>query len=160
MADPVPEGFAAPRVPDGWDKLASAPAGTLWAAAQPADLDDPGRFRANLVLTCDDTGGLGFRDWQVGTDETLPRLLTDFLLVDLERLEIDGRPGGRRLAHHVDAAGRALTMEQWFVQDQDRGWSLTATVETWSYDALADECAAVAGSWRPLSATKAGDPDA
>lgn len=153
MADPGPPRFVAPMVPEGWDKLARAPAGTLWAAAQHVGLtpDRPGRFRANLVLTCDDLGPLTFRDWQVGTDELLPRQLTDYLLIDLERLEIDGRPGGRRLAHHVDAEARALTMEQWFVQDGDRGWTLTATTETWSYDALADQLADVAAAWRPVS---------
>lgn len=159
MAEPQPPRFAIPPLPPGWDKLARAPRGTLWAAVQQVDLDDPGGFRATLVLTCDDLGGLGFREWQVGTDETLPRLLADYLLVDLERLEIDGRSGGRRLAHHVDPAGRALTMEQWFVHDERRGWTLTATTDTWTYDALADECAAVAAAWRPVSGVEAGRDD-
>lgn len=151
MAEPANPRFAAPRVPDGWDKLARPPAGTLWAAAEPADLASPERFRANLVLTCDDTAGLTFRDWQVGTEEVLPRMLDDFLLVDLERVEVDGLPGGRRLAHHVDARGRALTMEQWFTLSGERGWTLTATCETWTYDELADVLAALAAEWRPVS---------
>lgn len=147
---------SAPRVPRGWDKLARPYEGTVWSAAQPADLDQPDRFRANLVLTLDALGGLTFRDWQVGSDEILPRMLQDYLLVDLERLEVDGHPGGRRLAHHVDRAARALTMEQWFVADDDRGWTLTATVETWSYDELADELAEVAAAWRPLTGATGG----
>lgn len=150
MAEHAPPTFDSPTVPDGWDKLANPPTGTVWAAAEQVNLDDAtGRFRANLVLTCDDLGGLTFRDWQVGTDEVLPRVLTDFVLIDLERLDLEGRPGGRRLAHHVDADGRALTMEQWFVAANDRGWTLTATCETWFYDALADEWAEVAARWRP-----------
>lgn len=153
MADVL---LAAPRVPKGWDRVARPHAGTVWAAVQPVDLDQPDRFRANLVLTCDALGGLTFRDWQVGSDEVLPRMLQDFLLVDLERLEVDGRPGGRRLAHHVDQVARALTMEQWFVADDDRGWTLTATVETWSYDELADELAEVAAAWRPVTGASAG----
>ena len=148
--------FSAPRVPGGWDKVARPHAGTVWTAVQPVDLAQAGRFRANLVLTCDALGGLSFRDWQVASDEVLPRMLQDFLLVDLERLEVDGRPGGRRLAHHVDRAARALTMEQWFVADDDRGWTLTATVETWSYDELADELAEVAEAWRPLTGGSEG----
>jgi hypothetical protein len=83
-------------------------------------------------------------------------MLDDYLLVDLERLVVDGRPGGRRLAHHVDQAGRALTMEQWFVADDQVGWTLTATVETWSYDAVADELAEVAAAWRPLTGPRVG----
>jgi hypothetical protein len=131
--------------------MRQAPPTTVWAAVEPLDLDDPGRFRANLVLTCDDTTAMTFRDWQAATDEVLPHVLDDYLLVDLERIELDGHPGGRRLAHHADAAGRALTMEQWFVLDGDRGWTLTATCETWSYDELAEAFAAVAEAWRPVS---------
>jgi hypothetical protein len=123
----------------------------VWTAVEPADLDRAGAFRGNLVLTCDALGGLTFRDWQVASDQVLPTMLQDYVLVDLERIELDGRPGGRRLAHHVDQAARALTMEQWFVADGDRGWTLTATVETWSYDGLADELAEVAASWRPVT---------
>lgn len=146
--------FSPPAVPQGWDKVARPGPGTLWTAVEPLDLDRPDWFRANLVLTCDDLGGLTFRDWQVASDEVLPRMLRDYLVVDLERLEVDGRPGGRRLAHHVDASARALTLEQWFVADAGRGWTLSATVETWDYDALADELAEVAAAWRPLT----GDP--
>ena len=160
MADPRTTGapaFAAPLVPAGWDKVARPRPGTLWTAVEPVDLEQPGRFRSNLVLTRDDLGGLTFRDWQVASDQVLPRMLQDFVLVDLERLDLDGRPGGRRLAHHVDQAARALTMEQWFVADGDLGWTLTATVETLSYDALADALAEVAASWRPLTGLEAGD---
>ncbi|MBL0749815.1 hypothetical protein [Nocardioides baculatus] len=152
MAD-VP--FSPPGVPQGWDKLARPTPGTLWTAVQPLELERPDRFRANLVLTRDDLGGLTFRDWQVGSDEVLPTMLRDYLLLDLERIDVDGQPGGRRLAHHVDGKARALTMEQWFVADGDRGWTLTATVETWSYDALADELAAVAAGWQPLTGAPA-----
>lgn len=139
-----------PAAPAGWEEL-EVPA-TLWAAVGPREPEDPpDRFRPNLVLTCDDLTGTSLRDWQVATDDLLPRSLTDYLLIDLERIEIDGHPGGRRLAHHVDAAGRALTMEQWFTLHDDRGWTLTATIDTWRYDELADACAASADQWRPVS---------
>ena len=154
MADLPP--FSPPGVPLGWDKVARPRPGTVWTAVEPADLEQRDRFRANLVLTCDALGGLTFRDWQVASDEVLPTMLQDYLLIDLERLEVDGRPGGRRLAHHVDHAARALTMEQWFVAGDDLGWTLTATVETWSYDGVADELAGIAASWRPLTGTSAG----
>ena len=55
------------------------------------------------------------------------------------------------LAHHVDGAGRALTMEQWFTLDGDRGWTLTATCETWSYDEVAEVFADLAEAWRPVT---------
>jgi hypothetical protein len=79
----------------------------------------------------------------------LPRMLDGYLLVDLERLEFHGRPAGRRLAHHTGPGGQALTMEQWFTQIDDVGYTLTATVETARYDALADTLAAAAASWSP-----------
>ncbi len=133
------------------------PPTTLWAAVEPLDPDDSRRFRANAVLTCDDTTQMSFRDWQVATDEVLPRALADYLVIDLEKVEIDARQGGRRLAHHVDADGRALTMEQWFVLEGDRGWTLTATCETWSYDDLAEAFAAIAANWRPVSGIATSD---
>ena len=135
-----------------------SPPTTLWAAVEPLDLDEPERFRANVVLTCDDTTGMSFRDWQVATDEVLPRALADYLLIDLEKLEVDARPGGRRLAHHVDTSGRALTMEQWFTLDEGRGWTLTATCETWSYDELAEVFADLAEAWRPVTGLGQTEP--
>jgi hypothetical protein len=140
-----------PLPPAGWEVLPDPPPGAVWAAREPLDPTDPERFRANLVLTADDIGTLSFRDWQAGTDELLPRMLDDYLVVDLERLELDGRPGGRRLAHHAGPTGEALTMEQWFVLAGSSGHTLTATVETWRYDELADVCAAIAHAWQPLT---------
>jgi hypothetical protein len=142
---------AAPLVPDGWQVLSEPPPGAVWAAREPADPDQPERFRANLVLTVDEVDTLTFRDWQAGTDELLPRVLDDYLLVDHERLEVDGCTGGRRLAHYAGPGGEALTMEQWFVLEGSRGHILTATVDTWRYDEMADLCAAVAAAWRPIS---------
>jgi hypothetical protein len=120
-----------------------------WVAREPADPAAPDRFRANLVLTVLSTGGLDFRDWQAGTEELLPRVLDDYLLVDLERIEVQGASGGRRLAHHTGPSGEALTMEQWFTLLDGIGHTLTATVETWRYDELADLCAEVVRGWRP-----------
>lgn len=142
---------APPVPPPGWEELAELPAGVRWAAREPQHPVDPGRFRANVVLTVDDTATLSFRDWQTGTDELLPRLLDDYLLVDLEKLEIDGAAGGRRLAHHAGPDGEALTMEQWFVLADGLGQTLTATIDTGRYDALAEVCASVADGWRPLT---------
>jgi hypothetical protein len=116
------------RLPSGWLVLDEPPTGSVLIAREPEDPADPGRFLANVVLTAVGTGGLGFRDWQVGTDELLPRVLDDYLLVDLERLVIGGVAGGRRLAHHVGPGGETLTMEQWFVLVDGVGHTLTATV--------------------------------
>jgi hypothetical protein len=153
----VPETTDAPPllvVPAGWETLADPPEATVLVARGPGFAPDA--FRPNLVVTAQDTGGLGFRDWQAGTDELLPRILDGYLLVDLERLEVDGLPGGRRLAHHTGPRGEALTMEQWFTLVEGVGHTLTATVETWRYDELADAFAAAAATWRPHGGGHAG----
>lgn len=93
-----------------------------------------GGFATNLVLSMADNAGLSFRDWQVATDQMLPRILSDYLLLDLERCQVAGRLGGRRLAHHVAPNGVAVTMEQWFTAVDGVGWTLTATVDSSRYD--------------------------
>ncbi|MDH2414579.1 hypothetical protein [Nocardioides sp. CER19] len=127
--------------PEGWDVVTPAPDATIVIEPDRAD----GGFRANLVLTVGDNGDLSFRDWQNGTDVLLRHELVDFLLLDLERLDVDGRPGGRRLAHHTSREGAGLVMEQWFAQVGSTGYTLTATVDALRYPLLAatlDECAA------------------
>ena len=131
-------------LPDGWEILPDQPPGTA-AAREP--VADEG-FRANLVLTRADNAEIDFRDWQVATDELLPRMLNDYLLLDLERCEVAGRPGGRRLAHHVTPDGVAVTMEQWFTSADGVGHTLTATIDSWRYDAVAAAWASVAAGLR------------
>lgn len=141
MPDLVPD-----LVPPGWEVVDTAVDGTVLIAREPVG-PELGRFRANLVHTAVTLAGLDFRSWQQGTDELLPRVLHDYLLVDLERLDVGPRRVGRRLAHHVAADGAAVTMEQWFTGTDDVGHTLTATVETWRYDELADLCATAAATW-------------
>lgn len=145
----MPEGAAGLTLPAGWEVLDDPTGETVLVAREPADSERPDRFLANLVVTAVPVGGLDFRNWQAGTDELLPRVLADYLPVDLEKIDVGGRPGGRRLAHHASPDGAALTMEQWFVLVDDVGHTLTATVETWRYDELADLCAQVAATWQP-----------
>lgn len=121
-------------LPDGWEILPDAAPGTV-VAVEPTG---SGGFRSNLVLSAADNGDLSFRDWQVSTDRMLPQMLTDYLLLDLERCQVAGRPGGRRLAHHVSPEGVAVTMEQWFTAVEGVGWTLTATVDSFRYDEQAD----------------------
>ncbi|MGH8868435.1 MAG: hypothetical protein ACRDYU_10610 [Actinomycetes bacterium] len=138
-------GGASLPVPDGWEVLRNPEDGVAMVAVEPPrTADGVDLFRANLVLTDVPTGGLGFRDWQKGTDELLPRVLHDYLLLDLERRRVGGHEGGRRLAHHVSADGVSLTMEQWFACVAGVGFTLTATVDTWRYDEVADFLSAVA----------------
>lgn len=121
------------EAPDGWEVLDGGPETVI--ALEP---DDGRGFRANLVLTVVDNDGLSFRDWQAATDVMLPETLPDYLVLDLERRDVAGLPGGRRLAHHLAQNGDALVMEQWFTVWDGRGCTLTATVDVLRYAAAAD----------------------
>jgi len=129
-------------VPTGWDVLVDVEPGTPLVAVEP----DRQSWRANVVLTRTELEGLSFRDWQVGTDELLARTLHDYRLLDLERLTVAGRDGGRRLAHHVTAKGVAVVLEQWCVAVGAVGWALTSTVDVERHDLLTDVAAACAAS--------------
>lgn len=129
-------GYARVLLPTGWEELADPAPGTA-VAVEPAQAS-AGGFGSNLVLSGADNDGLSFRDWQMTTDQLLPRMLTDYLLLDLERCQVAGRPGGRRLAHHITPDGVAVTMEQWFTTVDGVGWTLTATVDSFRYDEQAE----------------------
>lgn len=134
-------GEASFEAPDGWEVVRPAPDTTVVVEPDRAD----GGFRANLVLTVGDNGDLDFARWQNGTGALLGGELVDYLLLDLERVDLDGHPGGRRLAHHTGPSGAALVMEQWFAQVGTLGYTLTATVDALRYPMIAaalDEYAA------------------
>lgn len=137
-----------PLLPPGWTVTAPVP-GTVWVAIEPVDEEVPDAFRSNLVVTEVPNERTSFRDWQVGTELVLARELENYQPIDLENLEIDGLRAGRRLAHYVGPGGESLAMEQWFVIVDDVGHTLTATVESWRYDELADVLAEAADSWHP-----------
>lgn len=69
-----PHGRAHVLLPQGWVPLPDAAPGTV-VALEPDDGSD--RFRSNLVLTTADMAGMTFRDWQVATEELLPKMLQD-----------------------------------------------------------------------------------
>ena len=123
-------------LPRNWELL-PVETGAAAIAVEPPQSDATG-FRANVVLTVVDNAGMSFRDWQVGTDELLPRQLDGYQLLDLERRGISGHPDGRRLAQHVVDGVTPVTMEQWFAQVGTTGYTLTATVDSWRYDQFAD----------------------
>ncbi|WP_157621723.1 hypothetical protein [Serinicoccus hydrothermalis] len=142
MHEPSGTSFEAP---DGWQVQETGHDAVL-TVVEPKHGEDV--VRANLVLTVLDTGGRSFRDWQNGTEGLLPGELRDYLLVDLHAVEVDGRPGGTRLAHHVDERGRALVMEQRFAEAGGTGYTLTATVDSLRYPLIADDMSACCASLR------------
>jgi hypothetical protein len=94
-----------------------------------------GEFRANVVVTVD-AAAMGFKDWQLGNDQLLPGALREYQLLDLESLTVSGHEGVRRLATHT-VQDRSVTMEQWAGLVGQQGWTVTFTVPTMRYAAMA-----------------------
>lgn len=117
--------------------------GELHAGLQPCATS---RFRANLALTVLDNADLTFGQWQRASDEALPLLLNGYELLDVQKVRVAGRPGGRRLARHLSASGGVLVMQQWFTILGHLGVTLTATCDMGSYRLLLPQMRAAAAS--------------
>ncbi len=151
-----PNGMTLP-LPAGWERSEDPRPDVVLIAVEPAPPPggEPG-FRPNLVVTVDQLpAGLDLEAWQAATEQMLPSMLTEYLPIDLERLEIGGVAAFRRLAHHRSKGGTSVTMEQWTTVlpaaggASLAGWSLTASTATPAYASLAEVLAEVAGGWRP-----------
>ena len=142
-----PRGFAV-AVPRTWDVVTDVDPTTLLAAVEP---EGPGTatvgFRANLVVTRDTGVALDLDTWQKGTDVILDRSLTGWVLLDLERLRVDGLPAARRLGTYVAPDGPPVTVEQWAVLRGLEGLTLSVTAATATWDTLADEVAAIGATF-------------
>jgi hypothetical protein len=147
-------GFSLP-LPTDWERVADARPGVPLIAVEP---DRVGGFRANVVVTVERLPhGVDLDAWQASADGLLRDALSDYMLIDGERLDLDGRDIVRRLAHHAREDTGAITMEQWAMVDGDRGYTLTASVATPEYDAMAEGFAGIAWGFRLEGA--AGEPD-
>lgn len=140
-------------VPSDWTRLATSEHGDWkWvthAYVEPLAETSTGVVPSSLTITAADNDGQSFGQWQRTTEDVLPQLFDDYLAIDAQRIEIAGAPGGRRLAHYRAADGGPRTMEQWFVALDGVGHTLTFTVDTRHYDAVADDLAESAATWRP-----------
>ena len=139
-------GFALP-VPEDWELVEDAQPGVPLIAVEPEHV---GGFRANLVVTVERLpAGLDLETWQASADGQLPSLLAGYLLLDKERVEVNGNAALRRLAHHVRADTGSVTMEQWAMVVGETGITLTASCDTLEYGTLATAFAGVAEAFRP-----------
>lgn len=135
------DGSVSLSVPASWQSFLDEQGVALTA------VDDGPGFRTNAVLTYSRLPeGLSFNDWQRTTDQQLPTTLHDFTLLDLERLDVSGLPGARRLAHHASRANESLTMQQWMTVIGSTGITLTLTCATLRYVELAPTLSKVAAS--------------
>jgi len=139
------EGFVLP-VPTEWQQVVDAQPGIPLVAIEP---ERGPWFRANAVLTIEPLDPtLGLDAWQDRALQMLPQVLDEFLLVDLEDIELGGQPARRTLAHYAAQAG-AVTAELWATVHESRGYTLTTSVGTLEYDDLVDTFTAMAHGLRP-----------
>lgn len=130
-------------IPSGWELLEDLRDDVAMAVIEPGSIG----FRANAVVTVEPVT-LDLDAWQTAADEQLPQQLPNYVLLDRENLQWDGRDVVRRLGHHVAADTGSVTMEQWAVTDGAIGYTLTTSVGTLSYDSLADTFADMAAEFR------------
>jgi hypothetical protein len=139
-------GFTLP-LPEDWERLEGPAPGISLVALEPERGE---RFRANAVVTVEElAGGLDLEGWQASTDDHLPGALQGYLLLDRERMELNGRDVIRRLAHHARPETGSITMEQWALVVGRKGVTLTASASTLDYDTLATMFAGIAGELQP-----------
>lgn len=144
-------------VPAGWERLDDPADPVVVLAIEPTLPEGAGvGFRANLVVSRDALPeGIDLDQWQAGTEQLLGRALTEYQVLDLERLQIEARPMIRRLAHHRSPDGHSVTLEQWATlgrgqqSDPWDGWTLSCSVATVAYDAMADALVDLAQAWHP-----------
>ena len=137
-------GFAIP-LPRDWHIQEDPRADVALIAVAP-ESDD---FRPNIVVTVDELEpDRTLQSWQEFTDSASEQLLDQYLLIDTEVLERHGHPIARRLAHHPNADGVALTMEQWSTVRGRLGYTVTATAQTMGLQYVAGLFAAVARGFR------------
>lgn len=137
-------GFAV-GLPAGWEVYLDTYPGVALVGLAP-QADEWG-FRTNVVVTVERLeAGTTLETWQANADQLLPQTLAEYLLLDLEQVQVGEHRGIRRLAHHA-ADGRAVTMEQWTVLEAGGGFSLTASTSTLGCPALAGRLAEIAGTF-------------
>jgi len=91
---------------------------------------------------------LAFGTGRRATTGCCPSLLEGYLLIDLELTQVAGRHGVRRLAHHTTQENRAVCMQQWATLAGGIGYTLTVTVPTLRFVALAETVDDVVASFR------------
>lgn len=132
-------------VPDNWEILgADCDADTL-IAIEPASDDG---FRFNVVLSVVDNGGLELGAWQQASEEDFEQMLADYQCLDICPATIDSHPGGQRLARYITNDGWAVTMQQWFVDLDGTGHTLTITVDDSRFAETLELAADIAARWR------------
>ena len=139
-------GFGLP-LPRIWELTEDPQPGVALTAVEPqGEL----AFRANLVVTVDDLEpDTDLEAWQDDCEAMMPDVLSGYQLLDRE-LSTDGtHPVLRRLAHHDGNGTASITMEQWALLVDGRGYTVTGSVATGGYADVTDMFTEIASRLRP-----------
>lgn len=129
---PTDRGALSLPLPEGWETVIGRQALLPAVAVAPVSGSGPG-FRSSIVVTVDRLGSTTLDRWQRSAEPALGHRLDEYLLLDLERVEVFGLPGARRLALHRWAPGVHVTMEQRMVVHWGVGVTITVTTATPSF---------------------------
>ncbi|WP_163573222.1 hypothetical protein [Fodinicola feengrottensis] len=138
-------GFSLP-LPESWQAVEDPQPAVPLVALEP---DRGGIFRCNVVVSVDQVPeGLDVAGWQAGAEPMMRQAMQDFLLLDLEELQVGGRPAMYRLAHHLVPDLGPVTMAQWMLLRAGRGHTLTFSIGTMEYETRADLFVDIARGFR------------
>lgn len=136
-------------LPEGWE-TATDVAGVALIAVAPDR--GAGWFRTNLVVTLEQLATPDLATWQEEALALMRYGLNEFLLVDVEEVEVAGYRARRLVAHHrpeTDGQAASVTMEQWTLVVGRLGYTLTASMASLDYPELADMFTAMVTDFRP-----------
>jgi hypothetical protein len=128
-------GFELP-VPAGWERTEDIEGCALVAVEPPRG--DP-HLRANIVVTLERVlPQESLADWSERSLAALGESLNEVRLLDVEALEVGGRPARRALSHyrHGDVGG--VNLEQWLVLAGGLGCVVSCSTAALEYDDLFD----------------------
>jgi hypothetical protein len=138
-------GFTLP-IPGSWETIADVP-GVALIAVEPARGES---FRPNLVVTAERvTEGVELGRWATAGDEALGEALHRHLWLDDGEIELNGRRARRTLSAYTSPENHSVTMEQWTFAEGTCGYTITASVWTLEYDALAEVFEEIVGRFQP-----------
>lgn len=125
-------GFELP-LPEGWERTENT-LGCALLASEP--LREP-HFSTNVVVTVERLDdGEGLEPWAQRSFQALQGSLNRVRVIDLETVELDGRPAQRLLVHYLHGAFGGINLEQWLRTAGGFGYVVSCSTAALEYDDL------------------------
>jgi hypothetical protein len=139
------DGFELP-LPVGWEFYENVEGCALVAREPPRD---DAHLRANVVVTVERlVEGESLDAWAERSLGALAESLHRHRLLDLEAVEVGGRPARRALGHYVNRAYGGVCVEQWLVGAGELGYVVSCTTAALEYDDVFELMHAIADGLR------------